>query len=314
MPETAGLPIILMSSSGTEMSTLTLEGTNVVRILVKPFTRELLVATINYVLGHWMEKQLGKQQTTHVNRVVLRGNCEVVSICPTLRFIDQKKWTGILHVSIKKNLAVHAFIDAGSIQVVSTRQVEEYLAGTPFRTQGKKSEIWSRSESLQRETLSPFLINLCNEGVLPEQTAQILTALYGHRIFSHIWTEPSAEYEFEQTGLPDFVAKCKAPRCHIDEWILQNLRQISTCDRIRTIAEDPYGVPVLTPKGFDKLQSVNPQPDEWDLLTKISGSRSLDDICLELKVGIETGAQKIFRFQNLGFVDFWPSSSLGLGS
>ncbi len=73
-------------------------------------------------------------------------------------------------------------------------------------------------------------------------------------------------------------------------------------------------MPVLTPKGFDKLQSVNPQPDEWDLLTKISGSRSLDDICLELKVGIETGAQKIFRFQNLGFVDFWPSSSLGLGS
>jgi CheY-like chemotaxis protein len=311
MPETAGLPIILMSSSGTEMSTLVLEGTNVVRILVKPFTRELLVATINYVLGHWMEKQIGKQQATHVNRVVLRGNCEVVSVCPTLRFIDSKKWTGILHVSINKNLTVHAFVDAGSVQVISTRQVDQYLAGTPFRTQGKKSQIWSKCEDIQRETLSPFLINLHAEGVLPEQTAQLLTALYGHRIFSHAWIEPGVEYEFEQTALPDFVQKCRAPRLPMDEWILQNLRQVETCERIRFIASDPFGVPILTPLGYTKLQNVKPQADEWDVLTRISGDRTLDDICKELTVSPEKGAQKIFRFQNLGFIDYWPSSSLG---
>ncbi len=310
MPETAGLPVILMSSSGTEMSTLRLEGTNVVRILVKPFTRELLVATINYVLGHWMEKQIGKQQKTHVNRVVLRGNCEVVSICPTLRFIDQRKWTGQLHVSITKTLTVHVFIDMGSVQVISTRQVDQYLAGTPFRTQGKKSQIWSKCEDIQRETLSPFLLNLHEEKVLPEQTAQILTALYGHRIFSRAWVEPSVEYEFEQTALPDFVAKCHAPRMTIDDWMLHNLRQVEMCDRIRTIADDPSGVPILTPQGFAKLEQVKPQPDEWDLLTRISGNRTLGDIASEVGAGMEAAAQKVFRFQTLGFIDYWPSSTL----
>ncbi|HUB68154.1 MAG TPA: response regulator [Candidatus Methylacidiphilales bacterium] len=307
--ETAHIPIILMSSSGREIGALALNQSNIVRLLVKPFSHELLVATISYVLSHWEQRKNVEEAVESSGSIVMRGSTDASPMCSTLRFIARQEMTGILRVTVRKDI-LHAFCQKGIIRVVSTRNVESYLEGTPYLTRGRKSLIWRKCEDLQRQTLSPFLLNLSQQGVLPAQTAKTLTDLYGHRLFAQIWTEPSVNYEFEQTRLPSFVEECAPSRERINDWILESLRNVNAADDIQSIAEDPLGVPVFTPSGYRQLQEVKAQQDEWQVLTQINGGTSLTEICRRLQAHPNLVARKIFCFQRLGFLDYWPSEVL----
>jgi CheY-like chemotaxis protein len=307
--ETAHIPIILMSSSGREIAALSVNQSNIVRFLVKPFSRELLVATISYVLSHWEQQKHAETTAGESGAILMRGSTDASPMCSSLRFIARQQLTGVLRVALKKD-TLHAFCQKGTVRVVSTRNVESYLEGTPYLTRGRKSLIWRKCEDLQRENLSPFLLNLSKEGVLPAQTAKTLTDLYGHRLFARVWTEPSVKYEFEETSLPAFVDECSPSRDRMNDWILESLRNVDASDDIRSIVADPFGVPVFTPSGYRQLQEVKPQEDEWQVLTQINGGTSLTEICSRLQAQPDQVARKIFCFQRLGFLDYWPSCVL----
>ncbi len=305
-PETSHIPVILMSSSGREIASLVDPQTNIVRLLVKPFSCELLVATISYVLSHWEQKTSIVQAAKATGAILMRGSTDASSMCSALRFIAQKQWTGTLRVTIRKE-TVHAFCENGSVRVVSTRNVEAYLEGTPYLTGGKKSPIWKKCHDLQHETLSPFLLNLSWEGILPSQTARTLTDLYGHRLFARVWTEGGVNYEFEEGPLPPFVEWCRPSHERMNDWILESLRNVDAADDIQTILQDPQGVPVFTASGYRQLQEVRPQADEWQVLTLINGGTSLSEICERIRSTPDLVARKIFCYQRLGFLDYWPS-------
>jgi DNA-binding response OmpR family regulator len=308
--ETSRIPIILMSSSGREIAELAAKQSNIVRMLVKPFSKELLLATVGYVLSQAEQKKSVTQTASTAGSILMRGSTDVSPMCSALRFIARQKMTGVLRVVARKE-TMHAFCQEGAIRVVTTRNVESYLEGTAYLTQGKKSLIWRKCEELQRQTLCPFLINLSHEGILPDQTARMLTDLFGHRIFARIWTEPAGvNYEFEEVPLPAFIDECLPPRPLMNDWILENLRNVESSDDIRMIVEDPMGVPVFTPTGYRQIQEVQPKPDEWQVLSEITGAISLNGICQRIKITPELVARKIFCFQRLGFLDYWPSHIL----
>ena len=307
--ETARIPIILMSSSGKEIASLASQQSNIVRMLVKPFSRELLVATVSYVLSQWDQKKTVIQAAA-AGSILMRGNTENSPMCSTLRFIARQKMTGVLRVASKQD-TLHAFCQKGAVRVVTTRNVESYLEGTAYLSKGRKSLIWRKCEELQRQTLSPFLLNLSKEGVIPAQTAQTLTDLYGHRLFAQIWTETTGiNYEFEETPLPLFIEECLPPRPLMNDWILENLRNVENSADIQNIIQDPMGVPAFTPVGFRQIQEVQPKPDEWQVLSEITGAVSLGAICQRIKISPALVARKIFCFQRLGFLEFWPSHIL----
>ncbi len=309
-PETSKIPIILMSSSGREIVALPSKQTNIVRILVKPFSKELLVATVSYVLSQAEQKKAVAQTASTAGSILMRGSTDVSPMCSALRFIARQKMTGVLRV-VARQETLHAFCQAGAVRVVTTRNVESYLEGTAYLSNGKKSPIWKKCEELQRQTLSPFLLNLCHEGILPVQTARMLTDLFGHRIFARIWTEPAGvNYEFEEVPMPAFIEECLPARPLINDWILENLRNVENSDGIRTIMEDPMGVPVFTPTGYRQIQEVQPKPEEWQVLSEITGAISLNGICERINISPDLVARKIFCFQRLGFLDYWPSHIL----
>jgi CheY-like chemotaxis protein len=308
--ETAHVPIILMSSSGREIAALAEQQNNIVRLLVKPFSRELLVATISYVLSHWEQRQNVVKAASTAGSILMRGSTDVSPICSTLRFIAREKMSGVLRVAVKKD-TLHAFCQEGAVRVVTTRNVESYLEGTPYLTNGRKSLIWKKCEDLQRQTLSPFLLNLSQEGVLPAQTARTLTDLYGHRLFAQVWTDPrGVNYEFEEVPLPAFTDDCLPPRPRMNDWILENLRNVDAAEDIQSIVEDLMGVPAFTPSGYRLLNEVETRQDEWQILKQITGVISLSEISQRLHVHPDQVARKIFCFQRLGFLDFWPSHVL----
>ena len=288
-PATARIPIILMSSSAKEITALAAEQSNIVRLLVKPFSRELLLATVSYVLSHWEQKQTVAQAASEAGTIIMRGSTDVSPMCSTLRFIAREKMTGVLRVAVRKE-TLHAFCLEGAVRVVTTRNVETYLEGTSYLSNGKKSVIWKKCEESQRKTLCPFLLNLAQEGILPAQTARTLTDLYGHRLFARVWTEPGGvNYEFEETPLPSFIDECLPPRPRMNDWILENLRNVDVADDIQTIIEDPMGVPAFTPIGYRQLQEVQPKDDEWQILSQITGVISMNEICQRLRIGHARG-------------------------
>ncbi len=308
--ETSKIPIILMSSSGREIAALAAQQSNIVRMLVKPFSRELLVATVSYVLSQAEQKKNVAQTASQAGSILMRGSTDVSPMCSALRFIARQKMTGVLRVVARKE-TLHAFCQEGAVRIVTTRNVESYLEGTAYLSNGRKSLIWRKCEELQRQTLSPFLINLSHEGILPFQTARMLSDLFGHRIFARIWTEPSGvNYEFEEVPMPSFIEECLPPRPLMNDWILENLRNVEASDDIQNIVQDPMGVPVFTPTGYRQIQEVQPKPDEWQVLSEITGAISLNGICQRIKITPELVARKIFCFQRLGFLDYWPSHIL----
>jgi len=308
--ETSDIPIILMSSSGKEIAALAAQQTNIVRMLVKPFSRELLVATVSYVLSQADQKKTVAQTASNAGSILMRGSTDVSPMCSALRFIARQKMTGVLRVVARKE-TLHAFCQEGAVRVVTTRDVESYLEGTAYLSNGRKSLIWKKCEDLQRQTLSPFLINLSHEGILPVQTARMLTDLFGHRIFARIWTEPAGvNYEFEEIPMPAFIEECLPPRPLMNDWILENLRNVEASDDIEMIVQDPMGIPVFTPIGYRQIQEVQPKPEEWQVLSEITGAISLNGICQRIKIAPELVARKIFCFQRLGFLDYWPSHIL----
>jgi len=308
--ETSQIPIILMSSSGREIAALAAQRSNIVRMLVKPFSRELLVATVSYVLNQSEQKKVVAQTASTAGAILMRGTTDVSPMCSALRFIARQKMTGVLRVVARKD-TLHAFCQEGSVRVVTTRNVESYLEGTAYLSNGRKSLIWRKCEELQRQTLCPFLLNLSQEGILPFQTARMLSDLFGHRLFARIWTEPAGvHYEFEEVSMPPFIEDCLPPRPLMNDWILENLRNVEASDDIQMIVEDPMGVPVFTPTGYRQIQEVQPKPDEWQVLSEITGAISLNGICQRIKITPDLVARKIFCFQRLGFLDYWPSHIL----
>lgn len=307
LPYTADIPVILMSSSSLEMCSLDLQRTNIVRLLVKPFSRELLVATVAYVLSHWEQKRGMQETVSTIGTVILRGNSDAFPMSSVLRFIGQEKLTGVLRTNVKGR-TLHVFCKEGCIWLVCTRDVEEYLRDTPFLANGTKSPFWKKSEEKQRETLSPFLLNLSMEGILPLQTALTLTDLYGHRLFSQVWTERGVTYEFERLPvLPAFAETCQPSTLPINDWILKNLRNVDFADEIKVMKEDPLGIPTFTPQGYKQLQKMVSREEEWQILSQITGNTTLQEICRGLRISVDTAAHKLFCYQRMGFIDYWPS-------
>ena len=65
--------------------------------------------------------------------------------------------------------------------------------------------------------------------------------------------------------------------------------------------------PALSRKFARQLQEVHPQEDEWQVLSLINGGTSLSEISERIRSTHALVARKIFCYQRLGFLDYWPS-------
>jgi CheY-like chemotaxis protein len=309
-PAIAATPIVLMSSSGQEITELAQRNHNIARVLVKPFSAELLIATTAYVLGNSAEATTSREIAASTGQILFRGLSSSFPLTSALRDIEKHHLTGVLRAA-HSDLTVYAYCEKGALRMVSTRTIETYLAGSPYWTRGRKSPIWERCSELQRSTGSPFLLNLADEGVLPEQTATTLTELYGHRLFARLWVGPGdVAFEFEEMRLPEFATRCRRQAITMDDWILENLRNVEQPEAFEHLLNDPRGIPVITLTGFGRLQNAPPNRDEYAILAQIDSSSNLTEICRRLRVTPDVAARSLFCFERLGVIDYWPSSVL----
>ena len=70
----------------------------------------------------------------------------------------------------------------------------------------------------------------------------------------------------------------------MNDWILENLRNVENSADIQNIIQDPMGVPAFTPVGFRQIQEVQPKPDEWQVLSEITGAISLSGRALKKSI------------------------------
>lgn len=310
---TSRIPIILMSSESEEISALQKRFKNITHIIVKPFSRQLLIATVGYIIRSLEDAQSNATVLAARGPIAFRGSSATYPLTGALQAIATRKLTGILRVA-SENVVLSAYCKEGSILLVSTRSVELYLRGTPYETRGRKNALWQACEEKQRETLSPFLLNLSDLGGLAELTAATLSDLYGQMLFARLWKEVDVSFEFEQSELPAFTQRTQSHSHSMNEWIFQTLRYVEDADALTEMAGDPMGVPVLTPDGCRKICEFHPNRADSNILSLIDGAKRLHDICELLQITPAEAAHRLFCYRQLGLVDYWPSSLLQTGS
>ncbi|PTY05991.1 hypothetical protein DB346_01080 [Verrucomicrobia bacterium LW23] len=308
-PGTAHVPVILMSSSGPEIKQVQSQYSNIASALVKPFTKELLVATVAYALSAAEEAALHAAPAAPTGSAVrFRGRSSSFPIPAALRSIEQDKLTGVLRTFVTQE-PIQAYFQEGHVRLVTTRDVHLYLDGSPFDHAGRKNDIWESCEERQTTTQWPFLLSLAEHGVLASQMAVTLTEVYGHRLFAQVWARPDVLFEFEELDtLPPFVSLMRVKLTSMDNWMLENLRAVDRVQAIGKILEDPQGVPSFTASGFANIRRVKLSREEDDFLSLVSGTTPFSDICHELRVSPDAAAHILFRFVQLGFLDLWASS------
>ncbi|HSI84939.1 MAG: PleD family two-component system response regulator [Candidatus Methylacidiphilales bacterium] len=309
-PSTAHVPVILMSSSGPEIKQVQSQYSNIASALVKPFTKELLVATVAYALSAAEEAAMhhGTPVVPQSTAVRFRGRSSSFPIPAALRSIEHDKLTGVLRAYISQE-PIQAYFQEGHVRVVTTRDVHLYLDGSPFDYTGRKNDIWEACEERQTTTQWPFLLLLAEHGVLASQMAVTLTEVYGHRLFAQLWARPDVLFEFEELDtLPPFVSLMRVKLTSMDNWMLENLRAVERVQAIGKILEDPQGVPSFTAAGFANIRRVKLSREEDDFVALVSGTTTFAEIHQELRQPADVTAHILFRFIQLGFLDFWSSS------
>lgn len=318
-PKTARIPVILMSSNSDDIRKIRSQYPNAVNAVTKPFTPELLTATVTYVFNSIPVKHAAAAAVAaaraastirpSASNVAFRAHTGFFSLADALRTIEKDRLTGALRV-FKGQFPVEAYTHEGRIALVTTRNVKLYLQDSTFEVSFSKTNVWTACEKGQRDSGCPLFILMVERGLFSKQMMIPMLEIHGHRLFSRLWTSGQVNFEFEEmTSLPAFVTGMGTPEV-MDDWILKTTRYVGhECAQVMNLG-DPTGTPGFTRFGYEDIHRLRMNHEEATFASLVNGTNSLPDIAREMGISIEMSAQILFRFLCLDIMEYWPSSIL----
>jgi len=336
---TAGLPVVLMSSSAADIKRTSEEFENVIKAIAKPFTPELLCATVAHSL-----RELGAGQKTEVGSPTtdvrpstsghtalfaqptktlpalplasvrsepgLLGDTSQFSMISVLLALEQDQLTGVLRVSTgAKPLELH--IVSGRPVVVTLRDAAAYLRGSQFKLTPEQTALASKTGRAQAETGSPIFLQFAEHQLLPPAEAVARCQDQGMRLFAHTWTAPRAQFKFEPgVPLPPLTAGLPPYAGNMSEWAMETLRFVGDDFRSAMAWGEPTGIPAYTRKGYERIQQIPLSDEELAFAAHINPTNSLAKIAEAMRTDVDQAQRVLHRFLCLEIFDYWPASLL----
>ncbi|MDX2225729.1 MAG: response regulator [Verrucomicrobiae bacterium] len=326
-PLTARTPVILMSSSGEEIRRIRSRFPNIINILVKPFTRELLIATVRqafetHVLAAMsaaMEPQKdGAERASVVTapglagpspgaRCLFRGNTGLSTFLNTPSFIASRKLTGVLRF-FHETSPLEILFHQGRVVMVTSKDVELYLRGSSYSNDSFRDKFWKACEKGQSDSGCPVFILMTERGMMSAELSRTLVKAHSCRLFAGLWLVENVDYEFEETdSLPPYAEPFLGDAVEIDDWFLMTLREVEPCDVMLSEVADVQGVPALTPSGIRRAPHMRLNTQERSVMTAINNHSTLAEIARVTGFSQETVLHILYRFQKLHLIEFWSS-------
>jgi CheY-like chemotaxis protein len=330
--KTAGLPVVLMSSSAADIKRTQEQFENVIKAIAKPFTPELLCATVAHSLrevasaprsaasahgrarsGHTAThtKTSGATPISAVKADFgLAGDTSQFSLISVLLALEQDQLTGCLRVnSGAKPLELH--VVSGRPVLVTLRDAAAYLRGSNFKLTAEQTAVAAKTGRQQAETGSPIFLQFAEQGLMSAMEAFDLSQQQGLRLFAQLWTAPRAQFKFEANAtLPPLTAGLSPYNGTMSEWAMETLRYVGPEFRSAMAWGEPTGIPAYTRKGYERIQQIPLSDEELAFAGKISPTNSLAKIAEGMGVDVDTAQRILHRFLCLEIFDYWPASLL----
>ncbi len=319
--DTARMPIVLMSSSASEMKRTESDFATVVRSIAKPFTPELLTATVRYVLRG--AATAAKPASTlapvpkkpaplpNASGVLMLGDTAKFPLPRVLGAVAAEELTGVLRL-ISGEKPVEVWCLNGRVLAVTHRDASVYLRGYPERFTAAQIAAMDVAMRGQSDCGCPAFLSLADRGLLAPEQAEAACHWQGLRCFSTLWTAAKTRFDFvAHAALPDFCARLQPFAGEMDEWAMEGLRLVGD-DALSAIAwGDLTGIPAFTRSGFERVSQLPLLEEEMQFAAEVNGAASLLEIAHAIRVPVEAAQLILYRFLVLEILDYWPESLLG---
>ena len=328
---TAQIPIVLMSSSAAEMKRTEAQFSTVIKSIAKPFTPELLCATVSFSVREIAKKKAGiagaapsRTATGFFTKspagalgtpaagaaIQLSGHTGQFSIAWVLQALEQDQLSGVLRVFVGP-VPIELYVAAGRPLVVTTRDAQAYLKGSNFSFTPDQKKVLDVTSRAQADCGCPLFVSLAERRVLSVRETGWLCHEHGLRLFAQVWTAPRARFEFEaQAASPPFVAGLPAFDGAISEWAMESLRCVGRESESAMAWGEPTGIPAYTRRGYERIQQIPLNDEEVAFASLIGPTTTLAQIADALKIDTESAQRILHRFLCLEILDYWPASLL----
>ena len=333
--KTAGLPVVLMSSSAADIKRTQEQFENVIKAIAKPFTPELLCATVAHSLrevasaprsaasanpapagrGTGNTARIAKSASAAPISAVktdvgIAGDTSQFSLISVLLALEQDQLTGCLRVSAGAK-PLELYVVSGRPVVVTLRDAAAYLRGSNFKLTGEQTAVAAKTGRQQAETGSPIFMQFAEALLMSPAAAANLCQQQGLRLFGHLWTAPRAQFKFEANAtMPPLTAGMTPFGGTMSEWAMETLRFVGNDFRSAMAWGEPTGIPAYTRKGYERIQQIPLSDEELAFAGLISPTNSLAKIAEGMGVDVDTAQRILHRFLCLEIFDYWPASLL----
>ena len=325
--ETASIPIVLMSSSGPDITRTEGKFEAIKRSMVKPFSPELLCASVSYIFKSQTSPPVAEsgpqtESTETPSRPLLQaasiaegnlvfcGESDYFPLLHALIAAESKRLTGVLRVQ-NGALPVEIYFREGALVLATTRDVETYLSGTPLDVPPEQESLFSELKMRQQETGCPIFLQMLDRDLAPQEEALMMADQYGSYLVASAWTQSSTYLEFRRLHeLPAYLAGKNAAAVNVLAWCLESLRLVGDECASYPGLTGTNGLPSYTKTGYDRIQILPLDADEVAFANHVADGRMvLDDIAAALGITPAAARHILFRFVVLEIFDYWPQTA-----
>lgn len=331
--ETTQTPIVVMSSGSGETKDIEKRHPNVVKTINKPFTPELLVATIKGLFDD--------QSTMHVTplvrirerfqlpevvladngkkglaprHVVMRGDTGAFSLRAVLHAIREQKLSGCLRVTPAKGQPTSTYTRDGMILLTASRDSMQHRERAADLLRSLPPVVVETVLQGQTDSGCPFPLLLALRDAIPQSDAIAWTDRLGMEIFAQLWLGEKLTFEFEKLPVfPDWLVRYDAEPFEVPEWISGTLRCLGPSNVPIPPGEKFDGYPAYTRGGYETVQHLNLTDLESAFAACVNGTATLREIGEQLNLPDRTVYVLLFRFRALEAMEYWPASVLAAG-
>ncbi len=233
-PETAGLPVILMGGQARDLQRTQNAFENVVHTIPKPFTADLLCATVTKALLEANSRATANHDTKLAPAALHAFDVGKEFFLPApppaskyapdtsrgtllsvLLELERDEFTGLLTISPNRAAPIDLHLFKGLPCLTTTRDAAAYLACAGLKLTPKQAQAVERLGAEQAKTGNPIFLYFAEEKLMNRRKALTLCEEQNHRLFAALWTASRAKFAFEANasrpalaaGLPPFNGK-----------------------------------------------------------------------------------------------------------
>jgi len=339
---TAGIPVILMSSSAPDIERTEGEFKNIVRSMIKPFSPQLLCAGVSFVLKKDSAdtpppppKAAELTDTRPVNPstpppppdplsddhptsriapsspqtddLLFAGRSDYFDLYDALRGIALEEATGTFLLDLATGQR-EVYVRNGLPHLVTTRSLEAYTASGQLDIPEESRSYFEDLSRTQQETGHPVFLQMGQDQAIPKEQARALTTQYGNFCFSEAWIHPPFFFCFyKNDSFPGFIPEEQAATS-MDEWITETLRSVNAHSKAVKSISTPRDILSFTASGYEKIQKLSLSEIEVAFATEVGqGGVTIGEVASNLDLEWHEVSRILFLFVKTRTMDVWPA-------